>query len=158
MGEYRPAAICRRGHVYSEDLTLTPSAGRCSTCGAKIITACSSCNSIIRGYYHVPGVADFGSDYKPPDFCHDCGQPHSWASRQARIWELQNLLDEEDLGEAERLTVSEQLDALLDPDLSEEEQVERWGRVRKMAPGLMSSGQKIVESVMTAAIKAQLGF
>ena len=80
-----------------------------------------------------------------------------WATRLARIYELQNMLDEEDLDEAARLTVSEQLTALQNPDLDEDEQVERWKRIRRLAPGLMTSGQRIVESVATAAVKAQLG-
>lgn len=80
-----------------------------------------------------------------------------WASRQARIYELENLLDEEALDEADRLTVSEQLAALRDPDLAEAEQIERWKRIKKVAPGLMTSGQRIIETVVTAAAKAQLG-
>lgn len=156
MGQYQPAAVCRRGHAYSDNITRTQGAEKCSTCGAKILTACPGCDDIIRGEYYVEGISAIGFRYTPPEFCHSCGKPYPWASRQARIWELRNLLDEEDLDEADRLTVSEQLDALLDPDLSEEEQAERWARVKKIAPGFMKSGQKIMESVMTAAIKAQL--
>jgi hypothetical protein len=53
--------------------------------------------------------------------------------------------------------VSEQLQALQDPDLDEAEQVERWTRIKKVSPGLMASGQRIIETVVTAAVKAQLG-
>lgn len=97
------------------------------------------------------------SNYRPPEFCFSCGAPFPWASRQARIYELQNLLDEEQLDEVDRLTVTEHLNALLDPDLDEGEQVERWGRVKRLAPGLMASGQRIIETVVSTAVKAQLG-
>ena len=40
--------------------------------------------------------------------------------------QMENLLDKEDIGEAERLIAREQLEALLQPDLPEEDQVERW--------------------------------
>src|SRR5690606_36950705 len=102
-------------------------------------------------------VISAGASYSPPEFCFSCGSPFPWATRQARIYELQNLLDEEDLDEADRLTVSEQLSALQDPDLDEAEQVERWSRIKKLSPGLMASGQRIIETVVTAAVKAQLG-
>jgi hypothetical protein len=157
MGEYMPAAVCRRGHVYARDLQLSPPADRCETCGGTILTSCSSCTSMIRGRYRVEGVVNFAEEYSPPEFCFNCGSPMPWATRLARIYELQNMLDEEDLDEAARLTVSEQLTALQNPDLDEDEQVERWKRIRRLAPGLMTSGQRIVESVATAAVKAQLG-
>lgn len=67
------------------------------------------------------------------------------------------MLDEQDLDEADRLTVEEQLQALQDPDLDEQEQAQRWKKVRSLAPGLMQSGQHIVETVVSAAVKGQLG-
>jgi hypothetical protein len=66
-------------------------------------------------------------------------------------------LDEQDLDEANRLAVREQLELLQDPDLSEEEQAERWRRIKKLAPGFMEAGGRIVESVVTAAVKGSLG-
>lgn len=157
MGEYRPAAICRRGHVYTTDLTLMPPATRCELCGAPVLKACPHCQAMIRGSYYVPGVIGFEPEYSAPGFCFSCGEPFPWADRQAKIWQLYNLLDQEDLDEASRLTVSEQLEALTRADMSEEEQLERWTRVKRLAPGLLKSGSTIVESVATAAIRAQLG-
>lgn len=103
----------------------------------------------------MPGVL-VAAPWTPSDFCHMCGSPFPWASRQARIYELQNILDEQDLDEATRLEVSEQLEALATQDLNEEEQVERWQKVRELSPALFESGRKIMESVMTAAIKASM--
>lgn len=95
--------------------------------------------------------------YDPPDFCDNCGAPHPWASRKARLYELENLLDNEDLDPADRLTIQEHLEALRNPDVSEEEQRERWGRIKKLAPGFVNAGGRIIESVVSGAVKAQLG-
>ncbi len=67
------------------------------------------------------------------------------------------MLADEKLDPADELTVKEQLEALANPDLSDEEAGKRWGRVKALAPGLWERGQPILESVVTAAIKAQLG-
>jgi hypothetical protein len=62
---------------------------------------------------------------------------------------LQDMLDDEALDPAVELEVREQLEALTDPELSEEEQRERWERVKDLAPSLWekSGAQKILESV-----------
>ena len=161
VGEYRPAAICRRGHVMTRDATITSLATRrCQTCGAEVITRCPSCNGMIRGHYFVPGVIGFGGNYTPPDFCADCGAPFPWASRQARIYELMNLLDEEELDPAAELTVREHLEALTDADLDEDEQGRRWERVKRLAPGLWerSGARTIIEIVVSAGIRSGLGW
>jgi hypothetical protein len=130
-------------------------AQRCPRCGSQVITACEACG------YRVRGQAEnvFGGQWSPPDFCDNCGTPHPWLSRQGRIYLLQNMLDEEDLDPATRLEVQEQLDALTDPDLDEEEQAARWAKVQRLAPTLWekSGAQKILETVVSAAIKTQLG-
>ena len=38
---------------------------------------CASCNTPIRGYYHVPGVIGF-YDYQKPSYCHNCGTAFPW--------------------------------------------------------------------------------
>jgi hypothetical protein len=92
-----------------------------------------------------------------PSFCEFCGEPHPWADRKARVYQLENLLDAQGLDDATRLKVHAELVELRRADLPENEEAERWQRVKKLAPGLIPAGQRIVESVMTAAIKAQLG-
>ena len=69
---------------------------RCPTCGANVLTGCPKCRTRIRGYYHVPGVTSFTGDYTPPRFCDSCGAPFPWLDRQGRIFELENMLDDED--------------------------------------------------------------
>jgi hypothetical protein len=160
-GGYRPAAICRRGHVASTDTELSPelASNRCGECGAEIIRSCPECDHFIRGRYRVPGVIGFGGEYKPPDFCEDCGAPFPWLSRQGRIYLLQDMLDSEELDPADKLEAAEQLQALTNPDLDVEEQLQRWERFKHAAPALWerSGAQRILESVVSASIKAGLG-
>ncbi len=157
MGSWRPAAVCRRGHVETTDITLREQIGsRCGKCGAEILTQCPACGSRIRGRYHVPGAA--GPDnYNPPGFCDSCGAPFPWLDRQGRIYLLENILDDQELDAADELTVREELEALRNPDLSDEEAKRRWARVRELAPGLWEAGKPILDSVVSAAIKAQMG-
>jgi hypothetical protein len=158
-GFYRPAAICRRGHVITTNAQSALNAPRCATCGGETLTNCPSCGNQIRGRYVVPGVIGIGLEYEPPDFCADCGDPFPWASRQARIYELMNLLDNEHLDPAAELAVREQLEALADVDLDEEEQEGRWSRIRRLAPTLweQSGAQQIITTLVLAEARARLG-
>jgi hypothetical protein len=157
MTKYQDAAICRRGHVLTSDLSTHGAVSpRCRECGAPILTTCVNCGGRIQGLVVTRYGAVYG--YGAPEFCDLCGAPHPWASRQARLYELQNMLDEQDLDEASRLTVREQLEALQDTEhMSEKEQEERWLRIKRLAPGLVSAGSRIVESVASGAIKDALG-
>lgn len=95
----------------------------------------------------------------PPDFCDKCGAPHPWLSRGGRIYLLQNLLDDEQMDPATELEVREQLAILIDPDLDDEEQRERWERVQKLPPAFWekSGARVILETVVSAGIKTALG-
>lgn len=100
------------------------------------------------------------TNYSPPMFCDGCGSPHPWAGRQERIYELENLLDEEDIDEADRLVVQEHLRKLqtLDPDEDVEAERKLWQSVKKRAPGLISGpGQKIAVTIIDRAIRQQIG-
>lgn len=125
---------------------------RCPICGAAILFECPSCKFRLRGEELTGGI-----EYQRPEFCDRCGSRHQWAGRQALLYELENLLDEQQLDPADRLTVHEQLDALRRPDVSEQEQGERWARIKRLAPGLVDAGGRILESVASAAIRGQMG-
>ena len=154
--DYYAAAVCRRGHVAAEAIALEGQPPpRCSDCGAKVLTECDKCSARLRGVLNARHVTQL--HYDPPDFCDHCGAPHPWASRTARLFELENILDEQDLSDADRLVVREQLQALRQPDVPEEEQQERWLRIKKLAPGIFNAGGRIVETVVSATIKSQLG-
>jgi hypothetical protein len=155
MREYYGAAVCRRGHVETgmmdDPSRVSP---RCDECGARVITNCQQCDAPIRGL--IRGGTWTG--YDPPEFCFACGSPHPWASRQSRFYELENLLDEQNLDPADELKVRDELEALRsEPSADEKTELRRWETIQKYAPGLMQAGERIIESVVTAAIKAHLG-
>jgi len=120
-----------------------------------VIIACETCGYRIRGDYFAPGVIAV-SHYKPPDFCDKCGAAHPWVSRQGRIYELQNRLEEEKLDPADELVVREQLEALAGQDLDEDEQRKKWARVKKLAPQLWESSQPLLNTLVSAAIQGKL--
>jgi hypothetical protein len=74
----------------------------------------------------------------------------------AIIYELQNRLEGQQLDPADALTVREQLDALLSPELDVAEQRERWGRVKKLAPALWQTSQPLIQTLATAAVRAAI--
>ena len=104
----------------------------------------------------VPGVITSGGGYKPPDFCDKCGAAHPWVTRHGRIYELQNRLEDEQLDPADELTVREQLEALQNADLDEEEQRRRWSRVKALAPQLWQSSQPLINTLVSAALQGKL--
>lgn len=100
------------------------------------------------------------ANYSPPSFCDGCGAPHPWASRQARIFELENLLDEEDIDEAARLVVTENLRQLqeLDPDEDPDREQRLWKSIRRHAPGLFAGpGKQILTTVVDIYTRRALG-
>jgi hypothetical protein len=151
--DYYSAAVCKRGHAETTSIEYLdePPPERCSACGAEVLTACESCGKRIRG--NAPG--DW-TTYTPPDFCDACAAPHPWLSRQGRIYLLHNLLDDEDLEPAKKLKAREQLDALINPDLDDEEQAQRWARFRKAAPSLWAAdkAQAIITTILDAGTRA----
>ncbi len=71
----------------------------CDKCGEQTITACESCNTNIRGYYHVPGVFGF-SGFNTPSYCNNCGAAYPWTQRSLEAAgeladELESLTEEE---------------------------------------------------------------
>lgn len=156
MARYDSAAVCRRGHAYTAHLeraAQTPN--RCVTCGAQILTECPACGERIRGL-----PSNVSARFKPPSFCDHCGGAFPWASRQTRVYELMNLLDEEDLDPATELAVREQLEALASANASDNgEQERRWDRVRRLAPAFWakSGAQQIITTLVLAEARARLG-
>lgn len=161
MGTYRSAAVCKRGHLISADLTREGEIGkRCTECGAVVLQGCPECGHRIRGDYHVEGVAGVGvPPDDPPSFCDSCGAAFPWVDRRGRIHELENRLDDEGLDPAVELAVREQLEALKDAEMDEKEAARRWGRVKELAPGLweQSGAKKIIETLATEYVKRQVG-
>jgi hypothetical protein len=168
VAEYHAMAVCLRGHIETQfleewdgsppgyRLRQPPSAALyCVICGQKVISACPSCGERIRG----PARGEFyGEPLDAPfDFCDFCGIPFPWASRQARIYQLRDLLDAENIDDATKLKVREDLDAILKQDLSEDEELRRWERVKKLAPGVLKAGGPIVRTLATDYLRQKLG-
>lgn len=156
------AAICKQGHVVSPALWLMEPTQFCAECGEQVETSCRECGAAIPGRMYdvlpvtgrkrlIPGA------FSRPGFCVICGAPFPWVDRGELISELIKRLDEEDLAPDEKLTAREQLEALSDPDLSEDEQKERWQRVRAIAPKVLTASGRILERLAGEAIRQTLG-
>lgn len=157
------AAICRQGHVASADIDLFEPTSYCQGCGAAVIAACPTCGTPIRGMHYWRGPASGlkrplpNYHYERPGFCGSCGEPYPWAGRRESIAELINRLDSEELDPAEKLEAIEELEVLVDPNLPEEEQVQRWEKVRRIAPKVIAGSGRILERIITDAIRQQMG-
>lgn len=98
---YDTAQICLNGHIINKSTIDSPQHNQkyCAKCGSLTITNCQSCNTAIRGYYHMEGVYGF-DDYSLPSFCHNCGKSYPWTeakikAAQELAFELDNLTQEE---------------------------------------------------------------
>jgi len=123
-----------------------------------VLAACPACGWRIRGRPNRSGrLANAPSER--PSFCDGCGTALPWASREERIFELENLLDEEDIGEADRVIISGHLQRLRDATLSEKEERVAWEGVKSRAGKAITSGpvQRVLEGLVSAAIRNQLG-
>ncbi|WP_075314090.1 MULTISPECIES: DUF2321 domain-containing protein [unclassified Pseudonocardia] len=154
------ALICRRGHVKNSRVDgPRTDVGRCSTCGADVLTSCPACGLRLQGRRHTPRVV-VATAYEPRPFCDGCGSAMPWATRQQRLYELENILDQEGIDEADRLWISEQLERLraADGSLPEKQEKEIWGGIKRRAPGLFKgTGASLVAALVTAGVKSTLG-
>jgi hypothetical protein len=80
-----------------------------------------------------------------------------WATREDRIYQLENILDEQELDQASRLQVLEALEQLKETNLPEKDQKRLWTIIQKAAPGLINSGSVIVKTIVEAEIRQRLG-
>jgi hypothetical protein len=154
---FRVAAICRRGHIASTGIVPgVVVARRCETCGAVVLLDCPACHTPIRG--NPVGIATF---YTPPDFCFACGQAFPWASRQAVVYALQNLLDEQpNLSEGDRRHIDEELSSLLEPPIDAKvgtRQQRAMETLRRLAPRVWDKAWPVAATLLTAEARAKLG-
>ena len=155
-------ARCKRGHVISRSVVSVEHRefhkdtydytipivethtlpGFCGTCGAAVIATCEHCDAPLHAK-HV--------------FCRECGAAHPWATREQRIQQVQNLLDSENLSEADRLRAVEALDQLASADVEDKKVIEAGKLFRRLAPNAWKAGEPVLQGVLTAYVKAQLG-
>jgi hypothetical protein len=93
-----------------------------------VLTACPNCDLRIRGDYFLPGVIGVSTASRP-SFCDECGSAFPWATREERIFELENLLDEEDIEEADRVVIQDELRRLGNAVLTEKDERQAWSVV-----------------------------
>jgi hypothetical protein len=131
--------------------------GTCAQCGADVLVKCRQCGLRIRGRHFTPGRVAF-TEFQPPPFCDGCGSAHPWATRQDRIYELENLLDQEEIDDADALWVRERLAVLREPGLSETDEIKLWEGIKSKAPGLITgAGKAVVSAVTTVVVRRALG-
>jgi Uncharacterized protein conserved in bacteria (DUF2321) len=100
------------------------------------------------------------SEYEAPRFCDGCGEPYPWATRQDRIYQLENLLDEEDIDEPTRLLVRQDLERLRveGAELGRDAELDIWRRVENRAPGLLGGAAwNIAQGLISAYARQRLG-
>ena len=107
----------------------------------------------------MPGVV-LGHTPQRPSFCDGCGSAFPWASRTDRIYELENLLDEEDIDDADRVVIQDALRRLEDSaNLSDREERQVWTAIKRHAGGAITSPPviRVIEGLASASLRQQLG-
>lgn len=81
------AAICERGHVAGRVIEVNSfldEVGKyCQECGASIHGSCPNCFLTLT---------PLGTQQQIPAFCKQCGLPYPWATREQRVFHVQNVL------------------------------------------------------------------
>jgi len=160
-GGYMQAAVCRRGHVI-DDL-IEPAVTRreplpkhCKKCGALVLTECPQCTTRIQG--SARGAVAW--EWNPPDFCHQCGSPYPWVSREGIAYQIENLLEADDLPQGDRRVLVEQLASLREPagDAAvENRQMAALRLLKSGAPKAWALAGPVLQGILTAEMRRQLG-
>lgn len=158
---HQGAAYCRRGHGITQHIKPTEPANvpdKCTRCGARVLSACGFCNLRIRGKHYSPMVLSVTAADRP-SFCDGCGGAYPWATREERVFELENLLDEEEIDDADRVVVQDHLARLRSETLSEKEERQAWAAIKERGGEALKSGavQRVLEGLVSAAIRSQVG-
>jgi hypothetical protein len=100
------------------------------------------------------------AEREPDPFCWNCGKPYPWATREQRIGHLYNLIDFQDnLDEADRLTIIEQIAMLSKPEdeASDEQRVKAGSVIKRLAPKMWEAASPVLQTVLSAELRRQLG-
>lgn len=77
---YNNATICLNGHVVSKYKANVQN--HCSQCGKETYSACTRCQTPIRGLVKIEGIVVLGDrPYNIPYYCHECGAPYPWTQK-----------------------------------------------------------------------------
>ena len=151
---YDVAQICENGHVTNSMAQDYPASNQdyCDKCGDPTIMACSSCQTAIRGFYHVPGI--FGSEhYSAPAFCYKCGKPFPWIPAGLRAAE--DLADElDDLTSDDRESLKKVLPDLVRDTPSTRVAEARFKKImRKVGKGGCASMRSILTDIVSEVVR-----
>ena len=160
MGFYDVAQICLRGHMVNDNARGRPEHNEkhCSRCGAETILACPSCNTAIRGNYHLENVVVLSGPAPAPSFCHECGKPYPWTAEGLQA--ARELVQELDgLKAAEKEVLSKSLDDIVRDTPRTELAVMQVKKFLSRAKGPAASAlmQVILRLATEAAKKALMG-
>ena len=151
---YETAQVCIDGHVITSGIESSPEtkSNFCTKCGKKTITNCLSCNEPIRGYHHMEGII-LAIDYRPPNFCHNCGKPYPWTS--AKLDEAQKLSDTlENLSQIERDELKKTIDGLVRESPETNSAIEKFKELAtKAGTGVIESFKRILFDIAAQSAK-----
>jgi hypothetical protein len=179
------AAVCRNGHVIKDDLEPPPPPPRpvstppsfvegsasvgpspppptlpryCGRCGALVLQACTVCDALLLGAVRLP-LGNWETLDRPDSFCWACGEAYPWATREEYVGKLFDMLDHDDLDEAELLTVREEIAVLSKPEdeVTEDQRVRAGETISRLAPKAWELFRPVAQSVLTAEVKRRLG-
>jgi hypothetical protein len=129
-----------------------------------MIIGCENCGLRIRGDY---SLVVFGLSFRRgkhplaerPGFCDGCGAAHPWATREERIFELENIVDEDAIDEADRVFIHDRLRELREAEgLDDKRERLLWTQIRDRSSKFLLSPpvMKITETLITAALRRDL--
>ena len=154
---YDVMQVCRNGHLITDRASSSPQHREkyCHECGAETIAACPSCQTPIRGHYHVPGVIAVGWTKPVPSYCHECGKPYPWT--EARLQAARELIDLADAPEAEKEALKADLPALTAETPRTQVAVARMSRFLRKAGNEVGAGlRSVLVEIATEAVKKVL--
>jgi hypothetical protein len=128
-----------------------------------MIIGCENCGLRIRGDYSVVVFPPFRKVKRPlaerPGFCDGCGAAHPWATREERIFELENIVDEDAIDEADRVFIHDRLRELRESEgLDDRRERLLWTQIRDRSSKFLLSPpvMRITETLITAALRRDL--
>ena len=150
------AQICRSGHVVLSSLRKFPQFRKsfCEDCGAPTIDQCQACGWPISG----PGPNSWmGRPFKPPNYCGECGSPFPW-TETALAAAKEYTDDLEELSPEEKDALKSTFPDLTSDTARTPLAVSRFKKfTSKIGPVASSILQKIIETVLTEAVKKSIG-
>ena len=124
--------VCINGHSFVERHPLN-STEYCEKCGAKLISRCPACNSVIKEC-HINAAVLYTPTFEKPLYCRSCGNPYPWTSSAIEATALM-IQEDAELSELERQKLEESL-----PDIISETPKTKVASIR-IKKALLSAGE-----------------